>query len=83
MSIKTENIIIVIIISLVIISLLEYRTNSPEDQPCKFIKTTKNYDKNFGTPSISGLSSNPCSINGICEPEWGETASNCPKDCST
>ncbi len=26
--------------------------------------------------------SNPCSVNNICEPEWGEDEFNCPEDCT-
>lgn len=28
------------------------------------------------------ISSNPCSVNDICEPEWGEDEFNCPEDCT-
>lgn len=28
-----------------------------------------------------GVPLNPCSVNNICEPEWGEDESNCPEDC--
>ena len=37
-------------------------------------------DKDKGTGT--GSTSNPCSVNDICEPEWGENEQNCPEDCS-
>ncbi len=38
-------------------------------------------DTGKGEEKESAISSNPCSINGICEPEWGEDENNCPQDC--
>ena len=38
-------------------------------------------DTDTGT-GPANTASNPCSVNDICEPEWGENEQNCPDDCS-
>ena len=34
-----------------------------------------------GTRGSGSSTGNPCNLDGICEPQIGETSENCPKDC--
>jgi len=49
-----------------------------EEPPIDLPDTGEDTDGDEEEPSISA---NPCSVNDICEPEWGEDEFNCPEDC--